>query len=144
MANTYQWQRCNSDGTGCVDISGATNSTYTLTTGDVGKRIRCKGTKDGITATVSALSDVIGSTPPTPPAPGGSPYVSIPDPTLPSGTTVDATTSTIDSVVAGAAAGTIVRLRAGTYTGGDLNIYTGIVLTAYPGETPIVSRRPRR
>src|SRR5579862_1308514 len=31
----YQWQRCTSDGTGCGDITGATDKTYTPVTGDV-------------------------------------------------------------------------------------------------------------
>jgi hypothetical protein len=30
----YQWQRCSSTGTGCVDIAGATASTYTATSAD--------------------------------------------------------------------------------------------------------------
>jgi large repetitive protein len=48
---SYQWQRCNSAGTSCVNISGATTNTYTLVSGDVG------GTIDVIvTATNSAGS----------------------------------------------------------------------------------------
>jgi hypothetical protein len=31
----YQWQRCTTDGSKCVDISGATGTTYTLTSADV-------------------------------------------------------------------------------------------------------------
>src|SRR6266567_9621943 len=36
----YQWQRCNVDGTGCADISAATNQTYILLTADVDHRVR--------------------------------------------------------------------------------------------------------
>jgi RHS repeat-associated protein len=37
---TYQWQRCNSAGTGCTNVSGATGATYTLGSGDAGYRLR--------------------------------------------------------------------------------------------------------
>ena len=36
----YQWQRCSSPGTGCVNIPGATGSTYTLTTADGDQYVR--------------------------------------------------------------------------------------------------------
>jgi hypothetical protein len=36
----YQWQRCNSGGSGCSDISGATGDQYTLGSADVGNRVR--------------------------------------------------------------------------------------------------------
>ena len=42
----YQWQRCNSGGSGCSDISGATSDQYTLGSADVGNRVRV-----GVTAT---------------------------------------------------------------------------------------------
>jgi hypothetical protein len=35
-----QWQRCSAAGTSCVDIPGATASTYTLTSADVGSAVR--------------------------------------------------------------------------------------------------------
>ena len=42
-AETYQWVRVDPDGSSNeTDISGATNSTYTLTSSDVGKKIRVK------------------------------------------------------------------------------------------------------
>jgi glucose/arabinose dehydrogenase/uncharacterized protein (DUF2141 family) len=49
----YRWRRCNSAGSACADISGATASTYTLVAADVGFRIRSR-----VTATNSR-----GSTP---------------------------------------------------------------------------------
>ena len=39
-AYTYQWRQCDNTGAGCADIPSATNSTYTLVAGDVGKTIR--------------------------------------------------------------------------------------------------------
>jgi hypothetical protein len=37
---SYQWQRCSGAGSGCVDIAGATGSTYTLTNADGGHTVR--------------------------------------------------------------------------------------------------------
>jgi hypothetical protein len=36
----YQWQRCIGTGGGCTDIAGATGTTYTLTSADVGHTLR--------------------------------------------------------------------------------------------------------
>ncbi len=40
MAYAYQWQDCNTSGEDCTDISGATEFTYLLNSGDVGKTVR--------------------------------------------------------------------------------------------------------
>jgi len=37
---SYQWQRCSSAGTSCVDIPGATATTYRLTSADRGHKVR--------------------------------------------------------------------------------------------------------
>ena len=37
---TTRWQRCSATGTSCADISGATASTYVLTSADVGNTVR--------------------------------------------------------------------------------------------------------
>jgi hypothetical protein len=44
----YQWRRCNSDGSGCSDVAGATDNNYVLSTSDSGKAIevRVTGTND--------------------------------------------------------------------------------------------------
>jgi len=36
----YQWQRCDANGTGCVDVSGATGKVYGVRAADVGHTIR--------------------------------------------------------------------------------------------------------
>lgn len=61
---TYQWQDCNSSGTSCSNISGATSSTYTLQAGDVGDTIVVvvTGTNGGGNATAaSSATSVVGS-----------------------------------------------------------------------------------
>ena len=39
---TYRWRRCDSAGSNCADIAGATAPTYVLTAADVGFRIRSR------------------------------------------------------------------------------------------------------
>jgi len=59
---TYQWQRCDNDGTSCGDISGATTSKYKLTDADVGNTVRAqvKATNsDGSTTAGSKVTDVV-------------------------------------------------------------------------------------
>ena len=64
---TYQWRRCNSGGGSCANISGATNSTYTLTTNDVGSTMRVRVTASnagGPNAVDSAQTGVVVALPP--------------------------------------------------------------------------------
>ncbi len=42
IAYGYQWRRCDADGSNCVDIGGATLSTYTLTSLEVGRRVQIR------------------------------------------------------------------------------------------------------
>jgi streptogramin lyase len=55
---TYQWQRCESGGTGCVNISGATSSTYTTTAADAGHTlvVRVKAYREGVSTPGEAAS----------------------------------------------------------------------------------------
>jgi hypothetical protein len=78
----YQWQRCNADGTGCADISGATKQSYTLASADVDHAVRVQVTgsnADGQATASSATTDVVssGSAPvnTAKPAVSGSPVV---------------------------------------------------------------------
>jgi hypothetical protein len=41
---SYRWQRCDTTGAGCAAISGATGSTYTAASGDVGSTLRVEVT----------------------------------------------------------------------------------------------------
>lgn len=67
IAYTQQWQRCNTDGTGCANILSATATTYTVTTSDVGKKLRVEVTATnsaGSAKATSALTDEIDAAPP--------------------------------------------------------------------------------
>jgi glucose/arabinose dehydrogenase len=59
-----QWRRCDSSGANCADISGATGSSYTLTSGDVGSTIRVRETATngaGSNYADSAQTALVGS-----------------------------------------------------------------------------------
>jgi hypothetical protein len=59
---TYQWQRCDQDGTSCGKIDGQKSKTYKLTDADVGNTVRVTVTaknSDGSTDADSKPSDVI-------------------------------------------------------------------------------------
>jgi hypothetical protein len=53
----YQWLRCDSSGSGCGPISGATHSTYTLTHSDVGHRSRIVVTASNGAGPTESTSD---------------------------------------------------------------------------------------
>jgi hypothetical protein len=60
----YQWQRCNSSGSSCSNIGGATAQKYTATSTDVGSRLRVVLTatnSDGTGTASSAPTDVISA-----------------------------------------------------------------------------------
>ncbi|HEY6056369.1 MAG TPA: hypothetical protein VIU86_20735, partial [Gaiellaceae bacterium] len=56
----FQWQRCNSSGGSCVDISGATAQTYTLTSADDGSTFRVTVTATSGSGTASSTSPATG------------------------------------------------------------------------------------
>jgi hypothetical protein len=61
---SYQWQRCNANGSGCTAISGATRVSYTLTAADVDHRVRVIVTArnaDGASSAQSGTSEVVSS-----------------------------------------------------------------------------------
>jgi hypothetical protein len=53
---TYQWQDCNTSGAACTNISGATSSTYTLASSDVGDTLRAVVTATNSGGSASATS----------------------------------------------------------------------------------------
>jgi hypothetical protein len=70
----YVWLRCGGNGDNCSEISGATDTTYEVRTGDVGRtiRVRVRARNDrGTTSAVSNPTAAVTSTQPPPP-PGNS------------------------------------------------------------------------
>jgi hypothetical protein len=57
IAFSYQWERCDSSGSGCNDIAGATNQTRTLGSADVGFTVRVSVTATNGAGSASARSD---------------------------------------------------------------------------------------
>jgi hypothetical protein len=68
---TYQWQRCDTDGTNCFNVAGASGQTYGVRAVDEGMRMRVlvtARTQAGDRATASsAASDIVVSDTPPPP-----------------------------------------------------------------------------
>jgi titin len=67
-AYTYAWEDCDTGTGNCGLIAGATNSSYTLTAGDVGHTVRSvvtAGNASGSSSAASAATDVVGTAAPT-------------------------------------------------------------------------------
>jgi N,N-dimethylformamidase beta subunit-like, C-terminal len=65
----YQWRRCDTNGANCVDIGGATSSSYVLAAGDVGSTVRVVVTASnsaGSSGATSAQTAVVQAPPVAP------------------------------------------------------------------------------
>ncbi len=98
----YAWQDCDTSGSGCTTISGATASTYTLAASDVGDTIRVVVTASNAAGSGSATSQ---------------PTAAVTAATPPAGTACDlnATTSNFASQFAALQAGQTLCLASGNY-----------------------------
>ena len=76
----YQWQDCNSTGGGCSSISGATSSSYTLASSDVGHTVvvvvTASNSGGSASAASAATSVVTAPPPPSPPSNTAAPTIS--------------------------------------------------------------------
>jgi hypothetical protein len=76
IAVSVQWQRCDRNGNTCTNLSGATHTTFVLTSGDVGHRMRVHVHAQngaGATGANTSATAVVAAAGPPPPAlpPGG-------------------------------------------------------------------------
>ncbi len=70
----YQWKQCDTNGSACVSIAGATGKTYGVRSADVGKRLRVEVTainNKGQSTAVSNATAVVRASGTTPPPGGG-------------------------------------------------------------------------
>src|SRR5579862_2377931 len=61
ISYAYQWQRCNSSGSSCGTISGATNQNYVVSNSDGGRTIRVQVTATNADGSNQALSGATGT-----------------------------------------------------------------------------------
>ena len=91
ISYSYQWQRCNSSGSSCGTIAGATNQNYVASSGDVGKTVRVQVTATNADGSNQALSAATGTV-----AAAGSAPASTRQPN-PSGKAQEGQTVTVDN-----------------------------------------------
>jgi hypothetical protein len=60
ISYAYQWQRCNSGGSSCATLPGATNQNYVASSGDVNQTLRVQVTAKNADGTAQALSAPTG------------------------------------------------------------------------------------
>jgi hypothetical protein len=72
----YAWEDCDSSGNNCVAISGATSSSYTLASGDVGNTVRVVVTASNAAGSASASSAPTAVVAPLPPTSTAAPVIS--------------------------------------------------------------------
>lgn len=91
IAYTYEWQRCNSSGSSCGSIGGATNQNYVASSGDIGHTIRVEVTATNADGKGQALSAATAQIAPTGNAPANTKQPN------PAGTAEDGKTVTVDN-----------------------------------------------
>jgi len=100
----YQWRRCDTGGAACANISGATQSTYTLASADVGStlRVRVTATNGGGSASADSAQTAVVTSAPSGVPPG---FTSVfTDPGC-GGCTVSTISNGLRATIAGAANG---------------------------------------
>jgi hypothetical protein len=115
----YQWQDCDSSGASCVNVAGASASSYRLLSGDVGHTVRVVVTAANEGGSASAGSSPSAIVQAAPTSPGGL-FIS------PTGSDANACTQaqpclTMNHAYAKAVAGQTVQMLAGSYPAQAIN-----------------------
>jgi hypothetical protein len=127
LSYAYQWQRCDSAGSSCGDVSGATSSTYTLGSADAGSTMRVHVSASNSAGSANATSQ------PTAPVSGGGQSLTF------SGTLNKNTSSLAFPVTIGAgeADATLTFSKGGTATVQLLDASGTVVAKASGGKSPL-------
>jgi hypothetical protein len=137
----YVWEDCDSSGTVCSPIDGATSSGYTLQASDVGSTIIAVVTASNLGGQGSAASDVVGPVLPTAPVESSAPVISG---TAQQGGALSVSTggwsndptaysyAWQDCDSTGSSCATIAGAASNTYklTAADIGSYVGVIVTA--------------
>jgi RHS repeat-associated protein len=68
IAYAYQWQRCDATGASCADIAGATSTSYTVSSSDVGNTLRVSVNASNTVTTTTVASAVTSAVTAAPPS----------------------------------------------------------------------------
>ena len=128
-AYVYQWQRCDSSGQNCVDIDGATASTYTPGSNDVANTL----------AVEEYAANVNGSSLPVASAP-----TSVVTATAPTTSATPSDTGTITSATNGTAGGAPASTVSATSTTRPVPAYFTYVPLACPAQARLTLKLPAR
>jgi hypothetical protein len=142
ISYAYQWQHCDSNGTNCAGVAGATTATYTIVSADVGGTLAVVVTASNAAGNAPATSSPTALVQPTPPAVTSQPTVSG---TAQEGQTLTATSGTWSGTTpitygyqwqscdpTGTDCGPITGATASTYavTTGDVGTTIRVLVTA--------------
>ena len=137
----YQWRNCDSSGNNCTNVSGATGSSYQLTTSDVGDTVRVVVTatnSGGSNSATSAQSAVVQSGSTTGGGGGSTVVGTAAEPNVSCSSTISVGAS-VQSALTGASAGQVVCLNGGSWPAQTITGLTpasaGVTLAAKPGAT---------
>ena len=159
---SYQWQRCDSTGSGCSAISGATAATYTLASADAGSTLRSKvvASNSGGNASATSVQTAAVTAAPAPPpdtatnlgtalparlpqSSGSSSVYASPTGNDSNPGTLAAPVQSFNQALTLATSGAIVYLRGGNYGRQYVfhHIYSAsnpVTIQSYSGETAVV------
>ncbi|HEX5450720.1 MAG TPA: hypothetical protein VFW85_11770 [Gaiellaceae bacterium] len=76
LTYTYQWQRCDSNGNSCTNITNATRTNYQIVTDDTGSKLRATVTATNSAGNSSATSNIVGPVPSSAPVNTATPVLS--------------------------------------------------------------------